>query len=101
MVEGVGFRCMIKTLEPRIKIPSCKNFSNTVIHSLYEETRQGIVKELSVMAYVVLTSDGWTSRATESLLTVTAHYITSIWKMKSSVLQTRPLYESHTSEHLN
>ena len=29
-------------------------------------------------AYVVLTSDGWTSRATESFLTVTAHYITLV-----------------------
>ena len=51
--------------------------------------------------YVALTSDGWTSRATESFLIVTAHYITSEWEMKSSVLQTQPLYESHTSKHLS
>ena len=101
VVEGAGFRHMIKALEPRYKIPSRKHFSNKVIPALYEETRQEIVKELSDTASVALTSDGWTSRATESFLTVTVHYITSEWEMKSSVLQTRPLYESHTSEHLS
>lgn len=101
VVEVAGFRCMIKALEPRYKIPSRKRFSCTVIPALYEEVRRGIVKELSDTAYVALTTDGWTSRATESFLTVTVHYITSEWEMKSYVLQTRPLYESHTSEHLS
>ena len=40
--------------------------------------RQGIIKELSDIAYVALTSAGWTSGATESFLTVTAHYITLV-----------------------
>ncbi|KAM9350016.1 E3 SUMO-protein ligase ZBED1 [Symphorus nematophorus] len=101
VVEGAGFQCMIKALEPRYKIPSRKHFSGTVIPALYEEIRRGIVKELSDTAYVALTTDGWTSRATESFLTVTVHYITSEWEMKSCVLQTRPLYESHTSEYLS
>lgn len=88
MVQGAGFHSVIKALEPRYKIHSCKHFSNMVIPALYEETRRGIVKELSDIVYVALTStsDGWTSRAPESFLTVTAHYITSEWEMKSSVL---------------
>ncbi|KAI4791001.1 hypothetical protein KUCAC02_034269, partial [Chaenocephalus aceratus] len=51
---------------------------------------------------IALTTDGWTSRATESYLTVTAHYITPDcnWNMQSHVLQTRPLYEQHTSTNL-
>lgn len=36
----------------------------------------------------------------ESYVTVTAHYITVEWEMRSLVLQTRPLYESHTSTNL-
>ena len=39
-----------------------------IIPALYEETRQGVVKVIN----------GWTSRATESFLTVTAHYITLV-----------------------
>lgn len=92
---------MVKALEPRYTIPSRKHFSETAIPALYEETRRGIEKELSDTTSVALTTDGWTSRATESFLTVTVHYISSEWEMKSAVLQTRPLYESHTSEHLS
>lgn len=36
-----------------------------------------------------------------TVLTVTAHHITSQWELRSCVLQTRPIYESHTSEFLS
>lgn len=49
---------------------------------------------------VALTTDSWTSRATESYLTVTAHFITAEWEIKSHVLQTCPLESSHTSVNL-
>ena len=70
VVEDAGFQHMINVtlLEPRYNIPSRRHLSNTVIP---EQTRLGIVKELSNTAYVALTTDGWTSRATESYLTVT------------------------------
>ena len=55
MVEGVGFQRMLNALEPRYNVPVRKYFSNTVIPALYEETRRGIVKELSEAAYVALT----------------------------------------------
>lgn len=101
MIEDAGFKNMIKVLELQYNIPSRKHFSDVIIPKLYEGTRQVIAKELSETAYIALTSDAWTSRATESFLTVTAHYITSEWEMRSIVLQTRPLYESHTIEHLS
>ena len=44
---------------------------------------------------VALTSDGWTSRATES-----AHFIDSDWQMKDYVLQTRPLHDAHTGKNI-
>ncbi len=33
-------------------------------------------------------------------MTITAHFITADWEMRSLVLQTRPLYKSHTGTHL-
>ncbi|KAJ8353394.1 hypothetical protein SKAU_G00209610 [Synaphobranchus kaupii] len=59
-----------------------------------------IKHELSAAPTVALTTDGWTSRATESYLTVTAHFINSEWEMKNPVLQMHPVYEQHTSTHL-
>ena len=52
------------------------------------------------MRSVALTTDSWTSRATECYLTVTAHFITAEWEIKSHDLQTCPLKISHTRVNL-
>lgn len=59
----------------------------------------GIVDKLDKAQSLALTTDSWASRATESYLTVTVHYISN-WELKSAVLQTCPLYEIHRSAHL-
>ena len=100
VVENKGFKNMIKVLEPRYEIPSRTHFTTKIVPALYEEQKKIIVDELSKASSVALTTDGWTSRATESYVTVTAHYITAEWEIKSPVLQTRPLYESHTGTNL-
>lgn len=50
---------------------------------------------------VALTSDGWTSRATQSYVTVTSSYVNENWELVSNTLQTRPLDESHTGIMIN
>lgn len=58
--------------------------------------------ELAARNNLALTTDSWTSRATESYLTVTVHYILNTdWQIKTAILQTRPVYESHTSANLS
>jgi hypothetical protein len=60
------------------------------------------VKEnLKSACHISLTTDGWTSKATQSYITITAHYIAQDWLLQSAVLQTRPLFESHTAENLS
>lgn len=99
VIDDVGFQHMIKTLELRYEIPLHAHFSSKFIPELYDETQGKIEKELANTQYVALTTNSWTSRATECYLTVIVHYILD-WKMESSVLQTCPLFESHTSCHL-
>ncbi|XP_056102446.1 E3 SUMO-protein ligase ZBED1-like [Rhinichthys klamathensis goyatoka] len=99
VVENAGFKNMLNVIEPRYTIPSRAHFSQTVIPDLYQKTKAQIENQLAKATAVALTTDGWTSRATQSYLTVTAHYITAEWELKSHVLQTRPL-DSHTSEDL-
>lgn len=43
-----------------------------------------------------LTTYGWTSHATESYITITSSHIDEEWPLKTSVLQTRAMPESHT-----
>ena len=58
------------------------------------------MNDIDLAQHVSFTTDGWTSGATQSYITVTAHYINDQWEMKSATLQTRPLFESHTVTNL-
>ena len=48
------------------------------------------------MKALAVTSDGWTSIATQNYVTMTAHFIDEEWCMKSLCLQTRHVPESNT-----
>lgn len=99
VVENDGFRFMMRTLEPRYEIPSRKHFTEKTVPALYEETKAKVMNALQSADRVGLTCDGWTSRATLSFITITAHFI-SEWEMKSFVLQTREMHETHTGAHI-
>ncbi|KAK3098538.1 hypothetical protein FSP39_020427 [Pinctada imbricata] len=49
---------------------------------------------------VALTTDGWTSRSTESYVTITCVCIDNDWALQNFILQTRCLPENHTGENL-
>ncbi len=59
------------------------------------------MEDLSNAKCIALTTDGWTSRVTQSFMTITAHYITENWVIKKRVSAERDVYESHTSDHLS
>ena len=100
VVEGQGFKAMVETLEPRYHLPGRTHFSNTVIPQLYDESVLKVKASLSSATVVALTTDGWTSRATESYVTITSSHITPDWKLQNFVLQTRAMPESHTGIHI-
>ncbi|XP_033971454.1 zinc finger BED domain-containing protein 1-like [Trematomus bernacchii] len=100
VVENTGFRHLLKTLEPRYKLPSCSHFTENVIPALYNGTKAQVMASMIQAKRVAITCDAWTSVATESYLTVTAHYISEDWQFLSHVLQTRAVYESHTGAHV-
>ena len=55
---------------------------------------------MSLAEGVAITCDGWSSRATESYMTITAHHITNEWQLLAHVLQTRAMHESHTGANV-
>ncbi len=69
---------MVKALKPWYEIPSHTHFSMKIVPQLYEQEKkkqngQGIIQGMLCCP----------------------HYITAEWEMRSAVLQTRLLYESH------
>ena len=101
VVENEGFKAMLRELEPRYEIPSRRHFSEKIIPNLYDETRTVVEDQLKQAPFIALTTDSWTSRATESYNTVTAHFLNKDWSVISYVLQTRVMDISHTSENLS
>ena len=100
VVESPGFKQMALAMEPRYTVPSRTHIAQKVIPRLYMETRERVVADLISTPMVAMTTDGWTSRATVSFITITAHTISDDFKMNEYVLQTRAMDESHTGIHI-
>ena len=58
------------------------------------------MNEIAMVEWCSLTTDAWTSNANEGYLTVTCHYFTSQWELRSVVLKTVHVTTRHTSENL-
>nr|XP_055065281.1 E3 SUMO-protein ligase ZBED1-like [Misgurnus anguillicaudatus] len=99
MVEDKGFRDMISTFNPKYNLPS-----RTYFTQLMEKKHRDITEKLKAVLkqteYVALTTDIWTSVATEAYLGVTCHFLGEDWEMKSLSLTTMPLEERHTAANI-
>lgn len=96
LVEGAGFLQLMNYLEPAYKVPSAMHISTLVRHK-HEAARQKLKAILeSKASNVSLTTDIWTSIATEAYVTVSGHFISPDWDMYSVVLTTCAFPERHT-----
>lgn len=82
-------------------MPSRAHFSQNVILKLLKQIKFKVEEELRSAYSIAITADGWTLRARDRYLTITAHYITDHWQITNNVLKTQPVFESHSSEHLS
>lgn len=97
VVEDKGFRRLVHGLDPRYGLPSRRELTRKHLPEMYNDT---VKQDLQETPYVSLTTDIWTSRQTRGFITVTAHFITSDWCLKSAVLETAPLKKDHTAENI-
>ncbi|KAL4090121.1 hypothetical protein QTP88_025020 [Uroleucon formosanum] len=100
VVEGEGFKRLIKELAPAYKIPSVITLKNT-LDNKYEVTK-GILKSCLLAApHVSITFDAWTETMNEkSFLGVTVHYLKDV-SLKSHCLAVAELKERHTAQYLS
>ena len=91
---------MLSTLEPRYQPPNRTRLSEELIPALYESIKSKLYAELQSSEAVSLTCDGWTSRATQSFLTVTCHFVNKNWELSSKILQTDHFEGSHTGQKI-
>ncbi|GFW27832.1 zinc finger BED domain-containing protein 1 [Trichonephila clavipes] len=86
LVDRKEFINMVKVLNPRYSLPGRKHFNATVVPKLYNEVRDKIRQELSLINKdtISVTTDCWTSITNTPYITITVHFITSEWALKSA-----------------
>ena len=72
-----------------------------LLHAQYEKAIPILKAELLDSDGIALTSDVWTSNTMEAYISVTVHFISTEWEMKSYVLQTKHFPDSHTGQHIS
>ena len=99
VVEDEGFQSLLHVLDPRYQLPSRKS-TMRMLPEAYNKKVEEIKEEISHVFHVALTSDLWTSRTTESYITITCHFLSATWQLRSLVLETLKFDLNHTAEHI-
>ena len=64
----------------------------------YEEMKEKLKQTLRQQDCCAVTHDTWTSIAKQSYCTITVHFVTPNWCLRSLSVETTSMNESHTSE---
>ena len=87
VVEDEGFKRLVTFLDSRCDIPS-RITTMRMLPERYSKVTAGVEALLNDTEHISLTTDIWTSRATQGYITLTAHFLTPSWELKSIVLET-------------
>ena len=97
-VNNEGFRNMLYTFEPMYMLPDRKATTHHYIPEMYECERRKIMNAMEQgLEYCALTTDAWTSHATQSYATHTVHYINKTLNLCSHLLETTELPVEHSA----
>lgn len=81
VVKDRGFKELMEEPVPNYRLPSRTPLSRTLVPRLYDDTRKKVKAELSTAfeggaTTISFTSNMWTSRANESYVSFTCHFLT-------------------------
>ena len=100
IVEDRGFLNFMEILDPRYTPPSRRTIMRNLLPQKYEAVQEAVKVKLANVQYCAVTTDIWTSRATQGYITVTCHFLDASWELHSIVLDTVQINESHTAENI-
>ena len=83
MVHDKGFQVFLKVIDPKYIPPSCRTIMRDHLPNLYQGAMEELQDQLAKIEYCSLTTDIWTSQATMGYVTVTCHFLTNDWELKS------------------
>ncbi len=102
-VENNGFQRLMATAEPRYALKSEKFYRTEVfpsIHKSIAEKVKALLKPDKAGYNLAFTTDCW-SGTTESLMSLTCHFIDDQWIRRQVILNTKAMTGSHTGEYIS
>ena len=94
---------MIKEFEPRYNPPGRKAITTNYLPSLYKQEMDRVKASLGDSTSFAMTTDIWSSRANDSYISYTCHFIVSDgndFMMKSHLLEVHEFPDNHTGENI-
>ncbi|XP_075162786.1 E3 SUMO-protein ligase ZBED1-like [Haematobia irritans] len=102
IVDDIGFREFVKCLDHRYEVPCRAQLQKVHMVNFYSDLKTKLENVLGKVEYCAITTDCWTSRGNEGYITVTCHFLTDNFSLKSAVLSTRKLLEvtNHSASNI-
>lgn len=99
-VEHDGIREVLSYLNPKVQHIS-RNTSKSDVLKIYEAEKEKLKESLeSITSRICLTSDLWSSLASNGYMTLTAHYVDNNWMLQRRVLVFRHLPPPHDGQNV-
>lgn len=85
---------------PEFKVPNRATIKRMVM-GMTTSLRADLANVISKVKFLSITVDTWTSRANDSYLIVTGHWLTELFEKRNCTLGVKHLTESHTGDYLS
>lgn len=98
IVEDKGFKNLMKIMDGRYHLPSRRTIMRDLLPQKYQTCVNSLLITPNNQMSISLTTDFWTSRACDSYITITFHFINDTWDLQSYTLKIYKVIGSHTGE---
>ncbi len=100
-VEKPAFKSMLQKFDKQYELPGKTYFSETAVPKMYNTVKTSIKMELMNVDYFSATTDMWSSVNMTPYMSLTVHYLSMEWTLKSRCLETVFMPENHTSDNIS
>ncbi len=87
-VEKPAFKSMLQKFDKQYELPGKTYFSETAVPKMYNTVKTSIKMELMNVDYFSATTDMWSSVNMTPYMSLTVHYLSMEWTLKSRCLET-------------
>ena len=99
-VEKPAFKSLLHKFAKQYELPGKTYFSETAVPKMYKTVRASVQSELKSVDFFSATTDMWSSVNMTPYMSLTVHYLTTDWTLKSRCLETVFMPQNHTSDNI-